>query len=314
MFVAEPQFGGMQTKSTHSFHQHSALSATAVCLSSSSPSMDRTLAPELIDVIIDHLHKDARALKACSLVCKAWTQTARYHLFDRALVLDEYRWTMHKGLLQSNSIVPLIRDIWLAGNSSVRNAQFWNDLPFSILSAQFHKLETLRLHRIPWYQISSQARSSLLAPFCAVHVTKVHLSGITDLFISYIVSSLPSLVYLIGDILILSWTVNLEPVTFRHRIPATLRVIRLRTQDLPGSHSRIHAVLDRFLISDNLRSIHTVALRGVKVVDIQSINLFVAALGPALQTFMCDSQGMLPFSVLLFLMVVLTPIQQNFLP
>jgi hypothetical protein len=183
--------------------------------------------------------------------------------------------------------------------------QFSNDLPFSILSAQFHNLETLRLHRIPWYQISSQARSSLLDPFCAVHVTKLHLSVISDLLISYVVSALPSLVCLIGDLSIPSSTVNPEPITFRHRIPATLRVIRLRSWHVSGSESGIHALLERFLGSDNLPAIHTVSLRKIEAVDIQGINLFIAALGPALQTFVCDAppgHGMLPFKIVLPLM------------
>jgi hypothetical protein len=258
------------------------------------------LAPELIDVVIDHLYNDARALKACSLVCKAWTQTARYHLFDRPLLIGQGQWTKRKILLQSNSVVPLIRDIWFTGRWGVENAQFWDSLPLSCISAQFHNLETLRFLDIPWYQISSQARSSLLAPFSGVHVTNLSLSGIPDIFISYIVSALPSLVCLVGNIL-RSWTgtVDLEPISFRNRIPATLRIIRLRTWNLSGSESGIHAVLDRFLISDNLPAIHTVALRQINLVDIQSINLFIAALGPALETFICDAapnQGMPSFS------------------
>ena len=36
--------------------------------------------PELIDYIIDCLHRDCTALKACSLVCKSWLPRARFHL------------------------------------------------------------------------------------------------------------------------------------------------------------------------------------------------------------------------------------------
>ena len=36
---------------------------------------------ELIEAIIDHFHSDKTSLKACSLVCKAWTSRARFHLF-----------------------------------------------------------------------------------------------------------------------------------------------------------------------------------------------------------------------------------------
>ena len=36
---------------------------------------------ELLDIIIDHLHSDKISLKACSLVCHAWLDSSRYHLF-----------------------------------------------------------------------------------------------------------------------------------------------------------------------------------------------------------------------------------------
>lgn len=41
------------------------------------------LAPEIIDHIIDHLHDDKHTLRACSLVCKAWVDTAQFHLIER---------------------------------------------------------------------------------------------------------------------------------------------------------------------------------------------------------------------------------------
>jgi len=43
--------------------------------------MDR-LPLELIELIIDHLHDDSVALKACSLVSRTFLQPARVHLFE----------------------------------------------------------------------------------------------------------------------------------------------------------------------------------------------------------------------------------------
>ena len=47
---------------------------------------NRRLVPELIDAIINHLHDDIESLRACSLVCKAWTRSARCHLFSELIV------------------------------------------------------------------------------------------------------------------------------------------------------------------------------------------------------------------------------------
>ncbi|KAK0431289.1 hypothetical protein EV421DRAFT_1854452 [Armillaria borealis] len=38
--------------------------------------------PELFDRFIDFLHHDNEALKACSLVCRAWIPATRFHLFE----------------------------------------------------------------------------------------------------------------------------------------------------------------------------------------------------------------------------------------
>ncbi|KAG7447428.1 uncharacterized protein BT62DRAFT_892499 [Guyanagaster necrorhizus] len=40
--------------------------------------------PELCDRFIDFLHDDRKALKECSLVCRAWIPASRFHLFERS--------------------------------------------------------------------------------------------------------------------------------------------------------------------------------------------------------------------------------------
>ena len=38
---------------------------------------------DIVALILRHLHEDTSSLKACTLVCSAWTSTSRYHLFHR---------------------------------------------------------------------------------------------------------------------------------------------------------------------------------------------------------------------------------------
>ena len=45
--------------------------------------MPRTLPPEIFDLIIDHLHDEPAALKACCIVSKSWVPRTRKHLFAR---------------------------------------------------------------------------------------------------------------------------------------------------------------------------------------------------------------------------------------
>lgn len=41
----------------------------------------RELFPELLDLVLDHLHDDRPSLQACAVVCKAWLVSCQFHLF-----------------------------------------------------------------------------------------------------------------------------------------------------------------------------------------------------------------------------------------
>ena len=58
--------------------------------SQSQPVVPHTLAPEITDVIIDHLHDDIPTLATCGLTCRDWLRSSRYHMFaDLKLHLDD---------------------------------------------------------------------------------------------------------------------------------------------------------------------------------------------------------------------------------
>jgi hypothetical protein len=128
---------------------------------------------------------------------------------------------------------------------------------------------------------------------------------VSENIIPYVVSAFPSLEYIFGEIASQSSTIvqDPEPTSFGIRIPATLRAIQLMCW---GDYAAtIHAVLRGFLVFGSLPAIHTIALHNVKTVDYDGINLTLAALGPALQTFICKPafyQRTLPFPILLSLL------------
>ena len=43
--------------------------------------MSRSLPPELLDLITDHLHDELAAFKVCCVVSKSWISRTRKHLF-----------------------------------------------------------------------------------------------------------------------------------------------------------------------------------------------------------------------------------------
>ncbi|KAK0436760.1 hypothetical protein EV421DRAFT_1830786 [Armillaria borealis] len=74
--------------------------------------------PELFDRFIDFLHHDNEALKACSLVCRAWIPASRFHLFEKIdfAVLYSYRGKVE--LLDSSfcTLFKYVREITIDGN------------------------------------------------------------------------------------------------------------------------------------------------------------------------------------------------------
>ena len=68
--------------SVHHFHfqMMTTLPLTTAPMSSAMMSTP-TIPPELVDIILDYAYNDLSLLTACSLVCRAWFPSARYHIF-----------------------------------------------------------------------------------------------------------------------------------------------------------------------------------------------------------------------------------------
>ena len=58
--------------------------------------MPQHVPPETCDVIIDHLHDDPDALRACSLVSKSWINRSREHLFNEIEFQDRSQFLLWK--------------------------------------------------------------------------------------------------------------------------------------------------------------------------------------------------------------------------
>jgi hypothetical protein len=48
--------------------------------------MSERIPQELVDMIIDHLHNNRKALSTCSLVCGAWLSSSRFHKFEKIIL------------------------------------------------------------------------------------------------------------------------------------------------------------------------------------------------------------------------------------
>ncbi|OCH91671.1 hypothetical protein OBBRIDRAFT_512542 [Obba rivulosa] len=78
----------------------------------------RTLPAELTDRILDFSHDDEDTLKVCSLVCRAWTPSSRFHMFS-TLSIDEDRLDrLAACLLSSPHLAGYVRELVLSFRDS----------------------------------------------------------------------------------------------------------------------------------------------------------------------------------------------------
>lgn len=77
-----------------------------------------SLAPEIWDAIIDHLHDEQMALSACALVHRAWNARAHFHLFNRVIIdydHDDPDLLSDFFARSGRAIVPYVQDLRISG-------------------------------------------------------------------------------------------------------------------------------------------------------------------------------------------------------
>lgn len=84
---------------------------------------------EITDMIIDYLHNEVDALKACSLVCRQWIKASRYHLLPTITIYDTRSYD--KALAElispksrlSDSVSALKISLYLPGGTKAQKAE-----------------------------------------------------------------------------------------------------------------------------------------------------------------------------------------------
>lgn len=111
---------------------------------------------EIIDFIIDHLHTDQLSLFACSLTCRTWLPSTRYHLFSRVILRGRNIASFSELLeypLNNIAFVVQLLAIWPfdLADSNFPNIGATVVLPIlPSLTAHLHSVKSLSLSRMDW--------------------------------------------------------------------------------------------------------------------------------------------------------------------
>ena len=239
------------------------------------------LPPELVDAIIDHLHNDKRSLASCSLVCKDWRYSARYHLFAN-LTLKPTKANDPSLLKSAPKVIPFIRHL-LLDYRSLGIPGSWN-VAFPHLVG-FESITSLALIFQSWDPIDRKARIAIVKQF--PRVVRLQLNRLlVNQFSEFaeFVCSFTCLETLIVDFA--EWCI-IDCAATTLRLPPNLHSLAL------GSCEK--EVLMGWLLSFNdalaLRRIYLTPLKGPAI---EGLTELLQAVGPCLEAFGCTADdGML---------------------
>jgi hypothetical protein len=237
---------------------------------------NRRLPPELVDIIIDHLHNDKRSLAACSLVCKEWRSSARYHLFAN-LTLNPTKVRDPEFLMSAPKVIPFIHHLHL-DYRSLGYPGSWNQAFPSLVG--FDSIKSLALTFSSWSPLDLEARSALVRQF--PNIVRLQLNRLlANQFSEFadFVCNFDRLETLIADAP--EWAIIDSPPTTLN-LPRNLHALAL------GSCEK--DVVLEWLVSFNdaaaFRRIYLTTLRGSAIQDLSKL---LRAVGPCLEDFGCTA-------------------------
>ena len=235
-----------------------------------------TLPPELIDIIIDHLHSDRRALAACSLVCKTWRLSARHHLFARlALNLENANSNNPDSefLRIGSDIIPFAHHIHLNYILTSSGPGQYVPRPFS-----FNGITSLGLTIGRPIDHSAQIATLLYQFAFVVRLELHHIQIISFYELMDFISAFPRL-----EILVMNEVKWERDSTLT--IPLTLRFHALHLDGGMDGREKAHMLL---LLSLNGVSLRSLYLTSIGNYDIENLNALLQVVESSLEEFWCS--------------------------
>ncbi|KAJ3557419.1 hypothetical protein NM688_g1484 [Phlebia brevispora] len=193
--------------------------------------------PEISDRVIDFLHNDKRALASCSLVCREWSFSSRFHLFrfvkiTHPTTLDEFS----SFLDSSSDVTGYVRELSVHGSHPSGSIMYECQLHVTVNSiatclAKLPSLRAVTLQGIWWKDDrdhSGQHESPSLPPPCP-SVERLELRKIftTPLSISDTIDIFPSLQHLCTESVYWTFPTNRLPQRSSQELTSNYPKVRL---------------------------------------------------------------------------------------
>jgi hypothetical protein len=247
----------------------------------------KNLPQELIAAIVDNIQDDKKSLRVVSLVCKAWTNPARKHLFRSLTISNIDGLEKIKAANMTWTYTPFLRDLRIKG---LYSHKFWHEVILFLADFRTPCLRSLSLINFPWHSLSPDDRSAYLSRFQSIVSLQLNLlEHNTSNDVPTIICSFPHL----RKLLLLPSLRTVappepSPLSPNLRLPERLSSLRVLCD-----YSDYRLVLEWLASVPERLSIHTlhISMRWLGRQGLDTINAFLKALGPSLEVFGCNSNG-----------------------
>jgi hypothetical protein len=158
------------------------------------------LPQELIDIILDNLHDDYRALHSCSLVCHSWLPTCHRHIFHHVVLLPtnkyvlyakhpikSYSQRLHRILFNSPYIANYIQQLKVyEGQFAKHEDWIRTDQTLPLVLRSLTNLKRIEFRRLYWNDLPLDLRRSIgsvleLPSLTFIEIENAHFAGMDEL-------------------------------------------------------------------------------------------------------------------------------------
>jgi hypothetical protein len=247
------------------------------------------LPQELIVAIVDNIRDDKKSLKAFSLVCKAWTNPARDHLFASLTISkQDHRLEQIKAANIASTFTPFLRHLRLTAYGD--HHKFWEEVIPFLADFRTPRLRSLVLTFLTWHSLSPNQQLAFFRLFESIVSLQLTLYEQTPTDVATIICSLPHLRKLIlrPSLLQLGALPAPFPLSPALRLPERLSTLRVwyLYQDYRLFLEWLSSIPEQL----SIRIFHLI-LYHLSPQDMDTVNMFLKALGPSLEVFFCNSNS-----------------------
>lgn len=239
--------------------------------------------PEIVDMIIDHLHDDKASLLTCSTVCRTWLPACRFHLFHTVTLND----ILNKSLFGNfcshlhnyTQIGPCVRELQVVGISGSPRCISLLDL--GSLLAKLPNLHTLKLYSVMWNTSNNLSTECFTSQALrTLHISNTKLpSGVQAVL--HIIELFPALEKFYMDYVYLPGQLSEVYGTLSDLPDSDLPDRRLRTVSMHASHLA-RPFLNYLQVTSSSRTLNTLSISSPPS-DIEVLGCFLHDVGPQLR-------------------------------